>query len=95
MDVVCHHDSRQIDVVMIAGGLFEADLNVRFRSQGQADAVLDHLAGSLMARCVAAYEAHEVDGGEDVVLKMTLAQASRTFHEGLESARCRGKGGED
>lgn len=92
--VIGHHVERQVDVVMKANGLVERIRNVHFQSKETCHAVLDRLAHMLMARCIAAYEAHEIVE-EGVVYKMEMAKAGRKFDEFIESTACRGKGGDD
>lgn len=85
----------EVDVVLVHQGMSARSLNLRPRDREECDAQLDFLKDILMAEVAAAYDRHEVEVGEDVILNMTLAQAARAFDEGLELARCKGKGGDE
>lgn len=88
----CLPQYHRIDVTLSADGVVLDDENFRGVEQEEVNERLDFMAEIVLRKAKAAYERHEVKD-DDVIFKMTMAQAERAFNEGLESALCRGKGG--
>lgn len=92
--VVCWPKDAQVDLVFSSGGIEVSTTNISLESDREAAIVLDGMSNLLMSRVVAAYRDREVAGGPEMRLDMTLDVAGRIFEEGLESALCKGKGGD-
>lgn len=92
--VVCWPKDAQVDLVFSSGGIEVSATNISLESDWEAAMILDGMCNHLMSRVVAAYKDREVAGKSDIIMDMTLAQAGRAFEEGLESALCKGKGGD-
>jgi hypothetical protein len=91
--IVGRRTDLEVDVVLLHQGHSARALNLEPDDREECDAMLDFLKDVLMAEVSAAYANKEVD--EDLILNMTLAQASRRFHEGLGLAFCKKKGGDE
>lgn len=89
------HGSHRIDVIVYHWDVKEGARNINYATEAEACHHLDYLANRVMERCVMAYMAREISDADDVVLRMTLAQAGRDFEEAVESSACRGRGGDD
>lgn len=92
--LVCFPHQCRIDVTMACVGVTLDDMNVRYDSEEEAKERLDFMAEIVLKEAKAAYERHEIKD-DGVVFRMTMAQAERRFVEGLESALCKGKGGDE
>ena len=91
--IVGRRTDLEVDVVLVHQGHSARALNLEPADREECDALLDFLADSLMAEVSAAYASKEAD--EDVILAARLDLAARRFREGLESALCKGKGGDE
>jgi len=91
--VVCRKEDLQVDIVLEYQGHSVRALNLEPCDREECDALLDFMKDTLLAEVSRAYASKEAD--EDVILAARLDLAARAFHEGLESARCKGKGGDE
>lgn len=87
----CFPQSCRVDVVVACTGASLDGINFKADTEREAGDILDVMAKYVLDRAREAYDDHEVHGKDGLVLDLALEMASRKFHEGLESAACRGK----
>lgn len=97
----------RVDAVVSGQGQDELVIGLDLDSEGLRDEILGHMARMVMAKAVAAYEAHRVSEADRSAMHgRMLHDAGRTFEDGVEliarkwmeekkSAPCMGKGGSD